>query len=115
MESEIIKSFLQLIIFLPCILILIYLLGRVTSKIYVTPPGKYMKVIEKLSLSKEGSILIVKIGEKVCVVSSTNNEIRILRELDGDEIKILEEKSNNYEESIKKYSDIWKNRRKHKK
>ncbi|MGL4730158.1 MAG: flagellar biosynthetic protein FliO [Clostridium sp.] len=110
MGSQVIKSFLQLMIFLPCILILIYLLGRVANKFYVAPPGRYMKVLEKLPLSKEASILIVKIGEKGYVISSTNKEISILKELTDFELKDIEKRNNIYEESIKKYSDLWKNK-----
>lgn len=104
MNGQFFKSFIQLIIFLPLIIILIYLLGRLASKFNVTSPSRCMKVIEKLPLSKEASILIVEIGKKTYLVSATSNNIELLREIDKSEI---EECKLQYNEDLKKYANIF--------
>jgi flagellar protein FliO/FliZ len=50
-----------------------------------------MKILDRMPLSKENSLLITKIGEKGYVISSTQNRVEILKELDEDELRKIEE------------------------
>ena len=54
--------------------------------------GKFIKILERVTLSKDNSIMVIKMGEKDYIVTSANNRIEILRELAFDE-KIMLEKS----------------------
>lgn len=51
---------------------------------------KYLKVLERVSLSKENSILVVKMGTKAFVVSSSHSNIEILREVPEEDLAKLE-------------------------
>lgn len=63
--------------------------------------GNYMKVLEKLPTSKDNSLLIVKIGEKGYIISSTVNRIEIMKELNESEILKIENSK-----KIKQYKDL---------
>jgi len=116
MDVEFWSLFLKIIIFLPFILFLIYLsLKYGGTKLQVLQGGKYIRIVEKISLSKDNSIMVVKIGDKGYVMSSTNNKIEILKELDSEELENAEsvEKTN----SLPKYENFIEliNKFKHKK
>jgi len=89
MDMQFWKSLIQLLIFLPFILFLIYLLGKLTNKFYISPPGRYMKIVERLQLSKDSFIMVIKI-------SSSNNKTEILKELTEEELLKAEQNSKQY-------------------
>lgn len=107
---EIIKVILSLsfVIFL---LLLVLKLGE--GKLKTSQNKKYVKILDKTSLSKESSIVVTKMGEKAYVLSVTPNNISILKELSNEEllnienIKLDKEKSNseNYDKLIKIFKD----------
>ena len=77
----------KIIIFLPFILFIIYLsLKYGGNKLQKMQDGRYMKILDRVALSKENSIVVVKIGEKAYAVSSSSKEISILFELPKEEI-----------------------------
>ncbi len=49
-----------------------------------------MKILDRIALSKENSIIVVKIGEKAYAISSSSKEINILFELPKEEIINIE-------------------------
>ncbi|MFL0251624.1 flagellar biosynthetic protein FliO [Clostridium neuense] len=82
---------IKFIIFFPIIILLIYVsLKYGGSKFQDMQNGKYIKVLEKTSLSKEASLLIVKIGLKGYVISSTPSKTEILMEISDEELYSLE-------------------------
>lgn len=92
----------KIILFLPLILILLYLsLKYGGNKLQKLQNGKYMKIIDRISLSKDNSIVVVKIGEKAYAISSSSKKIEILFELPKDEIIIIENSKD-----IPQYEDI---------
>ena len=92
----------KIIIFLPFTLLLLYLSLRYGgSKLRKLQDGRYMKVLDRIALSKENSIVVVKIGDKAYAVSSSSKEINILFELPKEEIQHIE----NIKE-IPQYADI---------
>lgn len=92
----------KIIVFLPFILLILYLsLKYGGNKLQKLQNGKYMKILDRISLSKENSIVVVKIGEKAYAVSSTTKEIKILFELPREEIINIE---NN--KDIPQYEDM---------
>ena len=102
MDIEFWTMFFKIIIFLPFILFLIYLsLKYGGTKLQGLQGGKYLKMVERLSISKDNSIMVVKIGVKGYVISSTNNKIELLEEITAEELAVLE--SNN---SMPQYTSL---------
>ncbi|HEY8890007.1 MAG TPA: flagellar biosynthetic protein FliO [Clostridium sp.] len=92
----------KIIIFLPFILLILYLsLKYGGSKLRKLQDGRYMKILDRVALSKENSIVVVKIGDKAYAVSSSTKDIRILFELPKDEIINIENSKD-----IPQYDDI---------
>ncbi|WP_291635458.1 flagellar biosynthetic protein FliO [Clostridium sp.] len=82
---------IKILLFLPFILILLNLsLKYGGEKLQKLQNGKYMKIIDRVALSKENSIVVVKIGEKAYAISSSSKEINILFELPKEEIISIE-------------------------
>ncbi|GFZ30957.1 hypothetical protein CSC2_14830 [Clostridium zeae] len=69
--------------------------------------GRYIKVIEKIQLSKEISIVLLQIGSRGIVMSCSQNSTEKLEEIDEETLKnILESKDQFQQDMMKKYSDI---------
>ncbi|MCY6959611.1 flagellar biosynthetic protein FliO [Clostridium brassicae] len=106
--KDTIGAFIQVIIFLPFIIFLIYLFSKYGGeKLQSLQNGRYMKILDRMPLSKDNAILITKIGEKGYLISSAQGRVEILRELDENEIKKIEEDKNlntnpNFKEVITK-------------
>ncbi|MBZ9688069.1 flagellar biosynthetic protein FliO [Clostridium estertheticum] len=91
MDLEFWTLLFKIIIFLPFILFILYLSLRYGgNKLQKLQNGRYMKVLDRIALSKENSIIVVKIGEKAFAVSSSSKEINILFELPEGEISRIE-------------------------
>lgn len=83
---------LKILVFLPIIIFSIFLLIKYGgTKLQNIQNGRYMKVLDRLPLTKENSLLIVKIGEKAFVISSTAGKVEMLMELEPSELKKIEE------------------------
>ena len=81
----------KIIIFLPFILVLLFLsLKYGGNKLQRLQDGKYMKILDRVAISKDNSIVVVKIGEKAYTVSSSLKEVNILFELPQEEIIRIE-------------------------
>jgi len=91
MDGEFLILIFKIIIFLPFILFILYLsLKYGGTKLRKLQDGRYMKVLDRISLSKENSIVVVKIGGKAYAISSSSKEIHILFELPKEEILQIE-------------------------
>ena len=124
MNLEFFKICVQLIVALGITLGLMFLTFRVFgSKINDINNNKYVKVIERVQVTKENSIITVKIGKKGYVMTTGAGHMEKLSELSEDEINNIEEEkkkttqemTQNYYELISKikkiYSNIVKNKR----
>lgn len=81
----------KILLFLPFIIFILYLSLRYGgSKLQKLQDGKYMKILDRISLSKENSVVVVKIGEKAYAISSSAKEIQILFEIPKEEIVSIE-------------------------
>lgn len=88
-------TLVKIIAFLPFIIFLIYIsLKYGGEKLQDIQKGKYMRILDRLPLSKENSLLIVKIGEKVYVISSASGKVEIISELKNEEIYKIEVSKN---------------------
>lgn len=82
---------LKIVIFLPFILLLIYASVKFGgSKLQDIQNGRYIKILERTPISKENSVLVIKIGEKGYVMASTNGKLEILSELEKEEVLKVE-------------------------
>lgn len=101
MEYSVIKMIFQILIFLPITLLLIYLIVKLGgSKVNTLGNRKIITIIERVQVSKEGFLLIVKILDKYYLMSSNSKTNEILKELNYIEVEnILNERA----ESQKKY------------
>ncbi|WP_160670732.1 flagellar biosynthetic protein FliO [Clostridium sp. C8-1-8] len=69
--------------------------------------GRYIKVIEKIQLSKEISIVLLQTGDKGYVMSCSPHSTEKLEELDEETMKsIIANKEQYGQEMMKKYSDM---------
>jgi flagellar protein FliO/FliZ len=92
MGMDFIVMMLKVIIFLPCILGLIYISLRYGgTKLQHMQNGRFIKILERVPLSKENSLLVARMGDKGYVVSSSNGKIEILLELEQEELLKIEE------------------------
>lgn len=108
MNLELITIIGQLILALGLTFGLMFLsIKLMGTKLNVMNNNKYVKVIERVQVTKENAILIVKIGKKGYVVTSTAGQMEKLSELSEEEIKsIEEEKKKASQEMTKYYSDL---------
>ena len=79
---------------------LIFILGLIIltfkyggGKLQVLQNKSHLKILERISLSKENSLLVVKMGTKAFVISSSHSNIEILSEVSEEDL-INIEKSN---------------------
>jgi flagellar protein FliO/FliZ len=102
---------LKIVVFLPFILFLIYLsLKYGGNKLQHMQNGRYIKVLERVPLSKENSLLVVKLGEKGYVVSSAAGKVEKLLEIDEEELIRIETSKNmvEYTELKQYYRKLFK-------
>ncbi len=109
MDLQFWTMLLKIIIFLPLIIMLIYISIKYGgTKFQSAQNGKYLKIVERIQISKENSILLVKIGNKAYVMSSSASNVQVIYELTEEELKELDEnklnKPSEYE-FLKKISD----------
>ncbi|WP_039655732.1 flagellar biosynthetic protein FliO [Clostridium tyrobutyricum] len=91
MDSQFLWMFFKTIMALAFVIFLIYIsLKYGGGKFQNVQKNKFVKILQRSQISKENSLLLVKIGEKAYVISSTTGRIEILYELDKDEISTLE-------------------------
>lgn len=98
----------QLILALGVTLGLMFLSFRLMgTKLNAVNNNKYIKVIERVQVTKENAILIVKIGEQGYVMTSSTGHMEKLSELSKEEImKIEQDKKKAAEEMTKYYGDL---------
>lgn len=89
---EFIGMFIQLIIALGITLGLMFLSFKVLgTRVNKINDNKYIKVIERVQVTKESNILLVKVGKKGYVMTSTTGNMEKLSELSEEEIIEIEE------------------------
>ncbi|GAA0078719.1 hypothetical protein UT300005_30980 [Clostridium sp. CTA-5] len=100
---ETFKMFINLIISLSVVLGLIILISKILgSKVNEINNKKYIKVIDRLQITKENSLVIIKVGKKGYVMTSSSGNIQKLEELSEEEINKIEEDRKNSLYDIKK-------------
>lgn len=84
--GQTLMTVVKLVVFLPLVLALILWLGKLAEK-YSSIGGRSnsMKIIDRLSLSKDNALFVVKLGERYYFVSSAQGRVEMVRELDERE------------------------------
>ncbi len=114
MEFSFFKMILNLIMSLLVVFSLMFLMFKILgSKVKAVNDNKYVKVIDRTQITKENSIIVIKVGNKGYLLTNTQTGMEKLEYLSEEEInKIEEEKRNNMylinESYIKKSEDIKK-------
>ena len=105
-------DFLYLIIKLVIALIVVFGLFSISVKysnkgLSKINEKKYVKVIDRVQISKESFIVIVKLGEKGLVLLTNPNHTEKLEELSKEKIQEIEEnKNNNLEQMSQVFNKI---------
>lgn len=90
MNKEILTMLLKICAFLPFILFLVYaVLKYGGTNLQKLQNGRYLKILERIPVSKDNSLMVIKMGDKSYVVSSTTHRIEILKEIGEEEGKTL--------------------------
>lgn len=76
----------KLVVMLPIMILCIYFLGKLHSA--TASGGRNMKVIERVFLSKENSLSLVKIGDDYFVISSSQGKVEILKQVEASEVQL---------------------------
>jgi|GEM_PF-981284 len=108
MDFGFLGMIVQLLLALGVTLGLMFLCFRMMApKLNTINNNKYIKVIERVQVTKENAILIVKIGQKGYVMTSSAGHMEKLSELSKEEIGIIEQnKKQAAEEMAKYYGDL---------
>jgi len=92
MDIEFIGMIFKAIFALALVLLLLYLSLKLGGeKLQKFQNGKYIKVLERVPLSKENFVCVVKIGEKAYIMTSTPHSIEKITELSEAETKKIED------------------------
>jgi flagellar protein FliO/FliZ len=88
---EFLKVCGKLVLSLTTVLLLIFLVFRVLgNKVNDINNKKYMKIVDRLQITKDNSIVIVRIGKKGYVMSSSAHNIEKIEELEEEELEKIE-------------------------
>ena len=97
----------KLIFALAIVLGLMYISFKLSNnKISQFNEGKYIKVLERNQISKDTAIVVVKIGKKGYVLSTSNNSTNKIDELSEEETFLLEEEKRIEKEKVSKQDEI---------
>ncbi len=82
---------LKIVVFLPLVLMLFYISIKYGgNKLQGIQNGRFIKVLERVPLSKENSLIVAKIGDKGYVLTSAQGKVDTLLELSEEELKKFE-------------------------
>ena len=107
MDFEFIKMCLNMILSLSIVLILIFVLAKISgNKINSINNKRYMKIIDRLIITRENSLIIVKVGYKAYLLSCSSKRIDKIDEIPIEEVEKIEIKK---QESIGEMQNIYGN------
>jgi len=99
---EYVYLIIKLILALIFVFGLMFLLAKLSNnQIDRMNNNRYIKVMEKTSISKENSIMLLKIGKKGYVVAASNKGLEKLEEVSQEDIEKIEVDKRNQKEVLK--------------
>lgn len=101
MKYEMITYIVKLLVFLPITLGLIVLIGKLNQNgVMGINKSKYMRIMDKIQISKDNSIFIAEIGNKKYLMGNSSNRVEILKELKEEELIVISSENKNKERTI---------------
>lgn len=91
---------IKMILGLLIVLFIIYIFAKSGDKINPTMATKQIKIIDRTQISKESSILIVRISDKGYVICCSDKKTDIIREFTEDEITAIEKQQEEAREKM---------------
>lgn len=90
---EFIKYILNLVLVIPIVILLFFITVRL-GKTSFSKMGmhNHVVVLEKINISKDSSVIVLKVGKEGCVGVLTPSGFETIQKLDNKELKELEDK-----------------------
>jgi flagellar protein FliO/FliZ len=79
---------LRLVFSLAVVLGLLLLIARISARRFRGPNDSLVRVIHRQPLSRSNAVCVVAVGTRVLVLGTTEHQVRVLAELDPDEIGV---------------------------
>lgn len=97
MNNTFLEFIINLIVLVPVVVLLIFISLRLSKKsLSKIGSGSYVKVLEKINLSKDICLYIIKFGNTGCIIVASNNNTQVIKELNEDEINEIIEMKNQH-------------------
>lgn len=80
----------RLVLSLSLVLGLLLLLARVGGRKFRGRSGAMVQILHRQHITRGSTISVVSVGSKVLVLGTTEHQVRVLTELDPDEIELPE-------------------------
>ncbi len=104
---DLVFMIVRLIFALIVVLGLMYLVFKISgNRLNRFNEGKYVKILERVQISKDTSIVVVKIGKKGYIMSSSNNNTEKIDEISEEDILLLEEEKRREKEKINQQYEV---------
>jgi flagellar protein FliO/FliZ len=106
-----IEYIIKVIAFIPIVIALIAISLKLSQKTLIQgQSNKYMKVLEVINVNKNNSLLIVKIGDKGCVLASSGSNMNKIEDLTKEDILQIEENIAQNNIKAQQYFDKYKDK-----
>lgn len=76
----------RLVFSLAVVIGLLLLLTKIGSRRFRGQHGALVRVLHRQSLSRNSSVVVVSVGSRLLVLGTTEQQVRVLTELDADEL-----------------------------
>ena len=97
MNNTFLEFIINLIVLVPVVVLLIFISLRLSKKSLIKiGSGSYVKVLEKINLSKDICLYVIKSGNTGCIIVTSNNNKQLIKKLNEDEINEIIEMKNQH-------------------
>jgi flagellar protein FliO/FliZ len=88
------ESIITLVLVLAVVFYLTWLTTRFVAGKSRMGMGRFMKVVDRMAIGQDKSILVVKIGGSYCVVGVSSHDMRLIKTLSEEEAEAFETQGN---------------------
>lgn len=97
MNNTFLEFIINLIVLVPVVVLLIFISLRLSKKsLSKIGSGSYVKVLEKINLSKDICLYVIKSGNTGCIIVTSNNNTQVIKKLNEYEINEIIEMKNQH-------------------
>ena len=97
MNNTFLEFIINLIVLVPVVVLLIFISLRLSKKSLIKiGSGSYVKVLEKINLSKDICLYVIKSGNTGCIIVTSNNNTQVIKKLNEGEINEIIEMKNQH-------------------